>query len=171
MPLDPQIEAFLEDAAAANLPPYRTMSLEQAREAMTARSARFLADPPVVAKVEEREIPGPGGPLPLRVYTPTGSSDLPVLVYFHGGGWVVGSMDSHDSLCRGLANAAGCVVVSVDYRLAPEHKFPAQVEDAYAATAWVAENAGSPGRRREPPRGRWGQRGRGHGGRGLSHGS
>ena len=77
----------------------------------------------------------------MRIYTPQGSGPFPVLVYFHGGGWVIGNVDTHDPTCRTLTNAAGCVVVSVDYRLAPEHKFPAAVDDCYAATQWVAANA------------------------------
>src|SRR5439155_1072079 len=82
---------------------------------------------------------------PLQVYTPEGNAPFPVLVYFHGGGWTVGAIESWDSFCRSLCNASGCVTVSVDYRLAPEHKFPAGPEDCYAATKWVAENAASIG--------------------------
>ncbi|PSQ11432.1 alpha/beta hydrolase [Halobacteriales archaeon QS_5_70_15] len=96
-----------------------------------------------VARVRDLGIEGPGGHVPVRIYEPdgTGTGPRPAVVYFHGGGWVVGSLDSHDPLCRTLANAAEAVVVSVDYRLAPEHAFPAAAEDAYAATAWVAERA------------------------------
>ena len=143
MPLDPQVKAYLEEAAAAALPPYHALSPEEAREAMVARSARFLANPEQVSAIETRHILGPGGPLALRIYTPEGTGPFPVLVYFHGGGWVVGNLDTHDSLCRALANASGCIVASVDYRLAPEYRFPAQVEDAYAATQWVASSAAS----------------------------
>ena len=145
MPLDPQVKAYLEEAAAAGLPPYNSLPPEQAREAMVARSGRFLANPEPVSAVETRTIEGPGGPLALRIYTPEGPGPLPVLVYFHGGGWVVGNLDTHDSLCRALANAGGCIVASVDYRLAPEHKFPAPLEDAYAATQWIASHATSLG--------------------------
>jgi acetyl esterase len=100
-----------------------------------------------VARVRDRGIEGPGGHVPVRIYEPAGAGTgpQPAVVYFHGGGWVIGSIDSHDPLCRALANAAGAVVVSVDYRLAPEHTFPAAAEDAYAATAWVAERAGDLG--------------------------
>jgi acetyl esterase len=96
-----------------------------------------------VARVRDLGIEGPGGNVPVRIYEPgdTGTGPRPAVVYFHGGGWVVGSLDSHDPLCRALANAAGAVVVSVDYRLAPEHAFPAAAEDAYAATAWVTARA------------------------------
>ncbi len=145
MSLDPQVKAFLEQTAAAGLPAYPTMSPAEAREVMLVRSAPFLANPPQLANVEERYIPGPAGQLRLRVYTPEGPGPFPTLVYFHGGGWVVGSLDSHDSLCRALANASGCVVAAVEYRLAPENKFPAQVEDAYAATAWLAEHGAGVG--------------------------
>jgi acetyl esterase len=93
-----------------------------------------------VAHVENRGIPGSAGDIPVRIYTPTGNGPFPLLVFFHGGGWVIGDLDSYDALCRSLTNQVGCVVVSVDYRLAPEHKFPAAPEDCYAATSWVAEH-------------------------------
>jgi acetyl esterase len=106
------------------------------REGRTAVSP----EPPDVASVRDLAAPGLGGPIPLRLYRGAGTGDgpLPVLMFFHGGGWVIGDLDTHDVVCRQLANFAGCAVVSVDYRLAPEHKFPAAVEDCIAATAWVA---------------------------------
>ena len=94
-----------------------------------------------VARVEDRTIPGPAQPIPVRVYWPEAGKKLPALVYYHGGGWVIGNLDSVDRSCRALANASGCVLISVDYRLAPEHKFPAAVEDADAAVRYVAEHA------------------------------
>nr|MBA2682608.1 alpha/beta hydrolase [Ktedonobacteraceae bacterium] len=94
-----------------------------------------------VQRVGDRRILGPGGTIPVRIYTPEGDGPFPLLVYFHGGGWVLSNVDTHDMLCRKLTNRADCIVVSVDYRLAPEHKFPAAVEDSYAATSWVAEHA------------------------------
>jgi acetyl esterase len=99
--------------------------------------------PPIeVARVEDRTIPGPAGPIPVRVYTPEGGDGpFPVLVYFHCGGWVICNLDTHDGTCRALARAAGCVVVSVDYRLAPEHRFPAAADDCYAAAQYVATHA------------------------------
>jgi acetyl esterase len=101
-----------------------------------------LGGPPAhVQKVENIKIEGPEGEIPLRIYTPDGSGPFPALLYFHGGGWVIGTLDTHDSLCRAMANGAACIVVSVDYRLAPEHKFPAAVEDVYAATKWASDNA------------------------------
>ncbi len=138
--LDPQAEALLQQMAQRNVPPLHTLTPTQAREVMR-KMAALSAKPEVVASVENLTIPGPGGQIPLRIYTPQGNSPFPILVYFHGGGWVICDLDTHDSLCRSLTNRARCIVVSVDYRLAPEHKFPAAVEDAYAATQWVAHNA------------------------------
>jgi len=92
-----------------------------------------------LAVVEDRVVAGPAGEIPVRVYKPEPEQPLPTLVYFHGGGWVIGSLDSHDGTCRELARKVGCAVVSVDYRLAPEHRYPAAAEDCYAATCWVAE--------------------------------
>jgi acetyl esterase len=99
----------------------------------------------VIASVENTTIPGPGGDIPVRVYRPESDAPLPALVYFHGGGWVLGSLETHDQTCRSLAEGAHCVVVSVDYRLAPEHRFPAAVDDCYAATEWVVANASAIG--------------------------
>lgn len=138
MPVDPQMQAILD--ARAGLPPLHTLSVEQAR-------ARFKGPRPPGLRVEEvaavadRTIPGPGGPLRLRVYTPHGSGPFPLLVFFHGSGWVVCDLDTHDPLCRNLCAGAGCAVVSVDYRLAPEHPFPAAPDDCLAATRWAAEHA------------------------------
>ncbi len=95
-----------------------------------------------VHSVVDRSVPGPAGPIPVRVYTPTTAARLPGLIFFHGGGFVLGTLDSSDRPCRDLAHLAGRVVVSVDYRLAPEHPFPAAVDDACAATKYVLEHAG-----------------------------
>ena len=97
--------------------------------------------PEPVAGVEDRMLPGPGGEIPARTYVPFGKEPFPVLVYFHGGGWVLGDIELSDGLCRTLANTTGCIVVSVGYRLAPEHPFPAAVDDAFYATQWAAANA------------------------------
>ena len=105
------------------------------RESIEAFAAAGRDRAEAVAHVEDRDIPGPTGSIPLRVYRPSDDADLPVLVWFHGGGWTIGSLETHDMTCRSLANATGCTVVSVDYRLAPEHKFPAAVDDCFAATA------------------------------------
>ena len=142
MPLDPQARAVLDQMAAAGGPPLNTLSAAQAREVMIAL-ATMGGDPEPVGRVEDREATGPNGAIPVRIYTPTGGGPFPVLVYFHGGGWVLGSIETHDTVCRSLANAADCVVVSADYRLAPEHKFPAAADDCYAATHWVTANAAS----------------------------
>src|SRR5262249_46560481 len=100
--------------------------------------------PPDVASVAEMTAESPGGKIPVRVYRAAGTQStdvLPVLVFFHGGGWTIGDLDTHDVVCRSLANRASCAVVSVDYRLGPEHRFPAAVDDSIAATKWVAANA------------------------------
>ena len=140
MPLDPQQKVVLEAMAALGNPPNHTLPAAEAR-ANAAR--RPLTPGPEVAHVEDRMIPGPGGDLPVRIFTPAGEGLFPVLMYFHGGGWVLGSVEASDGTCRWLANGAECIVVSVEYRLAPESKFPAAADDCYAATVWAAENAGS----------------------------
>jgi acetyl esterase/lipase len=142
MQLDPQMKNLLDQLASAGGQPFHAGSPQEARAAISALIGVVAGPPPQVAKVEDRMIPGPGGQIPVRIYTPAGAAPMGALVYFHGGGWVVGDIASHDVLCRGLANGAGCVTVSVDYRLAPEYKFPAGPEDCYAATQWVADNAG-----------------------------
>ncbi len=144
MPLDPQAKAFLDQLAASGAPPLNALPVEEARKALLELFAP-KEEPEPVGKVEDRKIAGPAGAIPVRIYTPQGSGPFPVLVYFHGGGWVIGNLETHDPVCRKLTRAAGCTVVSVDYRLAPEHKFPAGPEDCYAATRWVAENAASLG--------------------------
>jgi acetyl esterase len=121
------------------------LTAAEARRQFREARAPLQPEPPEVASVEDRAIPGPGGQLPIRSYRPLGSGArdlLPGLVYFHGGGWTIGDLDTHDGVCRALANAARCAVVSVDYRLGPEHKFPAAVDDSVAATRWVAAEAG-----------------------------
>ena len=140
MPLDPQQKAMLDDMAALGNPPNHTLPAAEAR----ANAARRPQTPgPEVARVEDRVIPGPGGDLPVRIFTPAGNGPFPVLMYFHGGGWVLGSVQASDGTCRHLANGAECAVVSVEYRLAPESKFPAAADDCYAATVWAVENAAS----------------------------
>ena len=134
---DPQMQAILDQMKAAGWRPTHTLSVADARQAFKSRIARGAP----VARTEDRSIPGPGGDIPVRIHWPAGPGPFPALVFFHGGGWVVGDLDTHDVTCRSLTNQAGCVTVSVDYRLAPEHKFPAAVEDAYAATRWVADHA------------------------------
>jgi len=140
MPLDPQTKAYLDQMAALNMPPLSALPPEVIRQGIALQYADMPAGEPV-ARVENRTIPGPAGEIPVRIYTPEGEGPFPILVFFHGGGWVICTLDTHDAPCRSLANGAGCVVVSIDYRLAPEHKFPAAPEDCYAATLWVAEHA------------------------------
>ncbi|MDZ4402160.1 alpha/beta hydrolase [Prosthecobacter sp.] len=140
MPLDPQAQAFLAQLAALGAPPLEQLPVDQVR-AIYRQLFGGSGEPEAVGEVIDRTIPGPGGPIPLRIYTPKGSGPFPVLVHLHGGGWVVGDLAAYDPICRKLTNAAGCAVVSVDYRLAPEHKFPAALDDCYAALQWVAANA------------------------------
>jgi acetyl esterase len=137
--LDPQAKALLD--AFPPTPDFDSVPLEQLREAFEAQQLLTPGDPLPVARVVNRTIPGSAGEIPVRVYTPEGEGPFPVLVYFHGGGFVLCSLDTHDGTCRSLANGAGVVVVSVDYRLAPEHPFPAAPDDCYAALQWVAANA------------------------------
>src|SRR5579863_591894 len=143
MPLDPDMKALLDQMAAAKLQSFHQMTPKAAREQMARGIAAGSSEP--VARVEDRKVPGPGGDIPVRIYTPSGNGPFGALVYFHGGGWVVGSIEMTDLPCRMITNAAGCVTVSVDYRLAPEHKFPAGPEDCYTVTKWVAENAAAIG--------------------------
>ena len=140
MPLDPQARAFLDNGIAAGFVPTHTLSVAAAREQMIRRRALATATPEPVARIEDRSIPAPTGEIPVRIYAPDGDGPFPTLVYFHGGGWVLGGLDSHDGICRALANRVGCMVVSVDYHLAPEVRFPGAAEDCYAATRWVAEH-------------------------------
>jgi acetyl esterase len=140
MALDPQARAILDQMAEMGGPPIDELSAAEARRASEALAAMQGVGEPV-AIVEDRTLPGPGGDIPIRIYTPAGKGPLPLLVYFHGGGWVIGKIETSDALCRALTNAAGCIVISVDYRLAPEHPFPAAVDDAYHATLWIAANA------------------------------
>jgi len=142
MPLHPLAQAYLEQRAAAGEKPFETLTVAAARE-QSLRLSKLLGPSEAVVRVEDRLLPGPSGHIPIRIYTPAGPGPFPVLVYYHGGGWVMGSIETADGTCRALTNAVPCLVVSVDYRLAPEHKFPAAVEDAYAAAAWIAAEAGS----------------------------
>lgn len=140
MPLDPQTQAMIASVAGGK--PVEQMTVQEMREALELRAKLTGGTPEPVAEVSAREVPGPGGPIPVRVYVPSSAeAGAPALVYFHGGGWVRGSLGTHDHVCRTLANGAACVVVSVDYRMAPEHVFPAAVDDSLAATRWVVEHA------------------------------
>ena len=134
------VKAVLAAMDAMDLPEISDLDPVEARELM---SEAFAGAEPIepVGAVEDRSIPGPAGEIPVRTYTPETDGPHPVVVFFHGGGFVFGDLDGHDAPCRVITNAADAIVVSDDYRLAPEHPFPAAVEDAYAATAWAADHA------------------------------
>jgi len=140
MPLDPQARVFLDQLAAMGAPPMTESTPEEARAAMAMMSA-LGGQPEQRAATEDRAVPGPGADIPVRIYRPGGGAPAPVVVYFHGGGFVIGNIETHDGVCHQLATRVPAVVVSVDYRLAPEHRFPAAVEDSMAATEWVSSHA------------------------------
>src|ERR1700733_13879213 len=142
MPVDPQIQMLLGLRAA--LPELHTLSVADARAQFAARDFPGLRKPDI-AHVSNRDMPGPGGSLGLRVYTPLGEGPFPLMVFFHGSGFVLCDLDTHDGICRNLCAGSGCVVVSVDYRLAPEHKFPAAPDDCLAASRWAVANAAALG--------------------------
>ncbi|MEV0003556.1 alpha/beta hydrolase [Micromonospora sp. NPDC050980] len=141
MTLDPQVLAWRAARAAAGAAPLYTQSLAEARAADLAaiRAGAGAVEP--VAEVRDTEVPGPAGPLPVRIHRPAGAGPLPTLLYFFGGGWTLGSVDTADGICRRLVNLAGCQTVTVGYRLAPEHPFPAAVEDCYAGLRHLAARA------------------------------
>jgi acetyl esterase len=137
--LDPQADALLTELESGVAPPSSTLSVETGRALLEDLFAVEAPEP--VGSVTDLGIQGPNGPIPLRIYVPDGEGPFPVLVFFHGGGWVRGSLDAYEGPCRLLATEADCVVVSVDYRRAPEHPFPAGFEDCYRAAEWAATHA------------------------------
>lgn len=144
MTYDPDVQIILDMIRLANRPSFDELTPDEARQAYTASRAVLAPEPQAVASVRDLSCPGPHGDIAVRSYRPIGSAPdqaLPLLVYFHGGGWLLGGLDSHDTTCRHFANAASCAVLSVDYRMAPEHKFPAAVDDSAAATQWAIANA------------------------------
>jgi len=145
MALDPQVEAMLAQLAENPAPKLWEMPVADARATYEAMSGLLDPTDTPIGKTEDISIPGPAGDIPARVYTPIagGGSALPCLVFFHGGGFVIGNLSTHDALCRTLANEAGVRVVAVDYRLAPENAYPAAADDCYAAAKWVEANAGT----------------------------
>ena len=143
MPLDPQARLMIERTQALNLPPVGRMTPTEARESVRQRSAALPRED--VAAVQDHAIAVTGGTIRVRVFTPRATGPLPALVYFHGGGWVTGDVETHEGICRTLANAARCLVASVDYRCAPEFTYPTAAEDAYAATRWVVAQAAALG--------------------------
>lgn len=143
--LHPQIEKVLEAMARLDLKPIEAMTPVEARQQMEVMAASRKAETLPIARVENRTIPGLAGQIPVRVYWPNAAGMRPAIVYYHGGGHVIGSLDSHDLVARNLCGGAEAVVVSVDYRMGPEHRFPAAVEDSFAALVWAHANAASLG--------------------------
>ncbi|MFC7154934.1 alpha/beta hydrolase [Halomarina halobia] len=140
---DPQAQAVLDLLDSIPRPPTYALSVPSARDALESFFAN--EDPEPVGDVADFSIPGPDEDVPVRLYLPEGEGPHPALVYLHGGGWVIGSLDTVDDVCRGLVNRVGCAVLSVDYRLAPEHPFPAALDDAYAAVEWTAAHGDTVG--------------------------
>ncbi len=148
MSFDPDAQAVLDLIKAAGRPPFEALTPDEARQAYMNSRKLLQPVPEEVAESRDTTAPGPHGAIPVRLYRPAGTAAtdvLPALIYYHGGGWLLGGLDSHDVVCRRFANAARCRVVSVDYRMAPEHKFPAAVDDCEAATRWAVANAGTLG--------------------------
>ena len=146
--LHPQARALLDLMERNAIPPMYTLTPVDARQMFRVRGVLTQPAPPEVAEVRSLSAASPAGAIPLRLYRPIAAATdarLPCLVYFHGGGWTIGDLDTHDTLCRELANGSGCAVIAVDYRLGPEHRFPAAVLDCEAATTWVYRNAESLG--------------------------
>ncbi len=140
MPLDPQAQSYLDQRIAAGMRPFHELSVDQAREQAN-RWSKLMGPGEPIARTQDRTIPVRGGEISVRIYWHRADTILPVLVYFHGGGWVTGNLDTSDIWCRAFTNAAQCMVVSVNYRHAPERPFPTAAEDAYAASCWASENA------------------------------
>lgn len=141
MVMHPKAQQIIEESAASGRPNAHFLPVEEARANFESDFAALGPGEPV-DEVADLSIPGPGGDVPARLYLPSTGAPLPLVVYFHGGGWLLGSIESHDYACRRLANAAGAAVISVGYRRGPEHRFPAAVDDCVAATEWVHEQAG-----------------------------
>src|SRR6202048_875856 len=143
--LHPQIQHLLKVMAEMDLKPIEAMTPAEARAQMEATSQSRKAEPLPLDRVEERMIPGPAGNIRLRLYWPNAVAPVPAIVYYHGGGHVIGSLDTHDLIARNLCAGAEALVASVDYRMGPEHRFPAAVDDSFAALEWVHANAQSLG--------------------------
>jgi acetyl esterase len=140
LPLDPQVRTLLDQLAAGGVKPLESLSVAEARAFMD--SMRLLHGAPTpLPVVRDITIERPAGTIPARLYRPREGGLLPLLVYFHGGGWVIGNLETHDDVCRDLAAKGACAVLSIDYRLAPEHRYPAAADDCYAATEWAAARA------------------------------
>jgi acetyl esterase len=141
MPLHPQAQTLCDLVNAMGGASASDAELQQARDGLAMLMAGGTGEGPACAHVEDRAVPGPHGDVPVRVYRPESRAGLPLLVWLHGGGWTLGNVEMHDPIARTLANDAGCVVVSVDYRLAPEHPFPVPLDDCWAALQWAVANA------------------------------
>lgn len=139
MAVDPQVQTILDGLAAAEASPLTEQSPQDVRDSYALMAA--LGVPEEIASIEDSTVPGPGGDIPIRIYRPSDGPSLPALVWYHGGGFVIGDLDSHDAVCRSLAKRSGCAVIAVDYRLAPEHPFPAAPDDAIAAFDALRNNA------------------------------
>jgi len=145
MALDPQVKAVIDLVIESGRPAYNQLSPKDARQLFRETRPASTPTPPEIGAVTDLLAEGPTGPIPVRTYRPVGAAAdkaLPALVFFHGGGWVIGDLETHDVLCRQITAAAEVAVIAVDYRMAPEHKFPGAVDDAWAATRWVVANAG-----------------------------
>ena len=141
MQLDTHVKGLLDMLAASGQPKMWELPPVEARK-MALGLTQMVKGKALIGNIENGSLPSPSGPLPFRIYTPVAATEpLPCIVYFHGGAWIFGNLDTVDTMCRMLANESCCRVISIDYRLAPEHRFPAGVEDAYAATEWAATNA------------------------------
>ena len=145
MSLDPQAEALLKNMEESGAPPFNKVSPAEARLMYDQGSELVRGDPPEPHSIENIDIPGKDGKIAAWVYRPSESKNLPTVVFFHGGGFVIGSLKSHDTVCRSLCIEAQCLVISIDYRLAPENKYPAALDDAWTATTWIANNIESLG--------------------------
>ena len=143
MSLDPDNQKILDMMKAAGHPPVNELQPDEARKMYRASRRALQPELPDVAELRDLSAPGTAGDIPLRLYRGIGtrSGPLPVFVFYHGGGYVIGDLDTHDYVCRKIANVARCCVIAVDYRLAPEHKFPAAVEDAAAGLRWIVQEA------------------------------
>jgi acetyl esterase len=139
--IDPEARAYLEQTASLGLPPLAEQGAVEARRLNRLRAPSLAGAPEEVARIKDGHLAGPGGEIPFRLYSPAPDRTLPAFLYLHGGGWVVGDLDTHDSVCRALARRTECVVVALDYRLAPENPFPAAVEDAWAGLGWLRDHA------------------------------